>query len=61
MKEIVRSSRRLISGETAGTDRAHDGRLLAGTPGSETFTLRVYGGGQYLRHPQVPGLQLPKP
>jgi hypothetical protein len=34
---------------------------LAGTPRSETFTLRVYGGGQYLRHPQVPGLQLPKP
>ncbi|MGA6219406.1 hypothetical protein ACPESV_03590 [Streptomyces umbrinus] len=33
---------------------------MAGTPGPETFTLRVYGG-QYLRHPQVPGLQLPKP
>jgi hypothetical protein len=34
---------------------------MAGTPGPETFTLRVYGGGQYLRHPQMPGLQLPKP
>ncbi|MGW3308218.1 ATP-grasp peptide maturase system methyltransferase [Streptomyces sp. NPDC001073] len=32
----------------------------AGRPGPETFTLRVYEGGQYVRHPQVPGLPLPR-
>ncbi|WP_116209171.1 ATP-grasp peptide maturase system methyltransferase [Streptomyces olivoreticuli] len=32
----------------------------AGQPGPETFTLRVDGGGQQLRHPQLPGLPLPR-
>lgn len=30
-------------------------------PGPETFTLHVYDGGQHLRHPQLPGLPLPRP
>lgn len=33
----------------------------AGQPGLETFTLHVYDGGQHLRHPQMPGLPLPRP
>ncbi|MBM9624680.1 ATP-grasp peptide maturase system methyltransferase [Streptomyces zhihengii] len=33
----------------------------AGRPGPETFTLQVHDGGQHLRHPQLPGLPLPKP
>ncbi|MCX4458651.1 hypothetical protein OOK58_42850 [Streptomyces sp. NBC_01728] len=32
----------------------------ADRPGPETFTLYVYDGGQHLRHPQVPGLPLPR-
>ncbi|MFI8370949.1 ATP-grasp peptide maturase system methyltransferase [Streptomyces sp. NPDC085466] len=36
---------------------AHD---EAGRPGPETFTLHVYDGGQHLRHPQMPGLPLPR-
>lgn len=30
----------------------------AGRPGPETFTLHVDGGGQYVRHPQMPALML---
>ncbi|MFD5425481.1 ATP-grasp peptide maturase system methyltransferase [Streptomyces sp. NPDC127084] len=33
----------------------------AGQPGPETFTLHVYDSGQHLRHPQMPGLPLPRP
>lgn len=33
----------------------------AGRPGPETFTLHVHDGGQHLRHPQLPGLPLPRP
>jgi hypothetical protein len=33
----------------------------ADAPGPETFTLHVYDGGQHLRHPQMPGLPLPRP
>ncbi|MFD4409192.1 ATP-grasp peptide maturase system methyltransferase [Streptomyces sp. NPDC058476] len=33
----------------------------AGRPRPETFTLHVYDGGQHLRHPQLPGLPLPRP
>ncbi|WP_371097644.1 ATP-grasp peptide maturase system methyltransferase [Streptomyces sanglieri] len=33
----------------------------ADRPGPETFTLHVYDGGQHLRHPQLPGLPLPRP
>ncbi len=33
----------------------------AGRPGPETFTLHVCNGGQHLRHPQLPGLPLPRP
>jgi methyltransferase of ATP-grasp peptide maturase system len=33
----------------------------AGQPGPETFTLHVYDGGQHLRHPNLPGLPLPRP
>lgn len=33
----------------------------AGQPGPEAFTLHVYDGAQHLRHPQMPGLPLPKP
>jgi hypothetical protein len=31
----------------------------AGRPGPETFTLHVWGGGQFLRHPNLHGLALP--
>ncbi|MGW1073531.1 ATP-grasp peptide maturase system methyltransferase [Streptomyces sp. NPDC002537] len=33
----------------------------AGRPGPETFTLHVSEGGQYLRHPRLPVLPLPRP
>ncbi|WP_324797288.1 ATP-grasp peptide maturase system methyltransferase [Streptomyces cyaneofuscatus] len=33
----------------------------AGRPEQETFSLHVYGGGQHLRHPQLPDLALPRP
>ncbi|MFE7268428.1 ATP-grasp peptide maturase system methyltransferase [Streptomyces sp. NPDC057592] len=33
----------------------------ADRPGPETFTLHVDDGGQHLRHPQLPGLPLPRP
>ncbi|BBB00069.1 putative O-methyltransferase [Actinacidiphila reveromycinica] len=33
----------------------------AGRPGPETFTLHAYDGRQHLRHPQMPGLPLPRP
>ncbi|MFG3657283.1 ATP-grasp peptide maturase system methyltransferase [Streptomyces sp. NPDC047706] len=33
----------------------------AGRPNPETFSLHVYNGGQHLRHPQMPGLPLPRP
>ncbi|MFI6689655.1 hypothetical protein [Streptomyces sp. NPDC050485] len=33
----------------------------AGRPKPETFTLHVYDGRQHLRHPQLPGLPLPRP
>ncbi|MFD3469953.1 ATP-grasp peptide maturase system methyltransferase [Streptomyces sp. NPDC058682] len=33
----------------------------AGRPGPESFTLHVYDSGQHLRHPQMPGLPLPRP
>ncbi|MFJ3818142.1 ATP-grasp peptide maturase system methyltransferase [Streptomyces sp. NPDC090056] len=33
----------------------------AGRPGPETFTLHVTGDGQYLCHPQLPDLPLPRP
>jgi methyltransferase of ATP-grasp peptide maturase system len=33
----------------------------AGRPGPETFTLHVYDGGHYLRHPHLSGLPLPRP
>ncbi|MFI6276387.1 ATP-grasp peptide maturase system methyltransferase [Streptomyces sp. NPDC050988] len=36
---------------------AYDG---ADHPGPETFTLHIYDGGQQLRHPQMPGLLLPR-
>jgi len=32
----------------------------AGRPGPETFTLYVDDGGQYLRHPRLPDLRLPR-
>ncbi|MFJ8602633.1 ATP-grasp peptide maturase system methyltransferase [Streptomyces shenzhenensis] len=32
----------------------------ADRPGPETFTLHVYDDGQHLRHPQMPGLPLPR-
>ncbi|MGA6160679.1 ATP-grasp peptide maturase system methyltransferase [Stenotrophomonas sp. NPDC087984] len=32
----------------------------AGAPGPETFSLHIYDGGQHLRHPQMPGLPLPR-
>ncbi|MFC8075167.1 ATP-grasp peptide maturase system methyltransferase [Streptomyces sp. NPDC057307] len=31
----------------------------ADRPGPEPFTLHVYDGGQYVRHPRLPGLRLP--
>ncbi|MFF3159248.1 ATP-grasp peptide maturase system methyltransferase [Streptomyces sp. NPDC057910] len=42
-------------------ERILDAYDAAGRPGPETFTLHVYGGGQHLRHPQLPGLPLPRP
>jgi methyltransferase of ATP-grasp peptide maturase system len=42
-------------------ERVLDAYDTAGRPGPETFTLHVYGGGQHLRHPQMPGLPLPRP
>ncbi|MFD8512817.1 hypothetical protein ACFV27_17290 [Streptomyces antimycoticus] len=33
----------------------------AGRPGPETFRLHVSDNGQHLRHPQMPGLPLPRP
>ncbi|MFJ6252500.1 MULTISPECIES: ATP-grasp peptide maturase system methyltransferase [unclassified Streptomyces] len=33
----------------------------AGRPDPETFTLHVTGGGQYLSHPHLPDLPLPRP
>ncbi|QNP70639.1 SAM-dependent methyltransferase [Streptomyces roseirectus] len=42
-------------------ERVLDAYDTAGRPGPETFTLHVYGGGQHLRHPQMPDLPLPRP
>ncbi|MER6314395.1 ATP-grasp peptide maturase system methyltransferase [Streptomyces sp. NPDC001581] len=42
-------------------ERVLDAYDAAGRPGPETFTLHVYDGGQHLRHPQMPGLPLPRP
>ncbi|WP_055529292.1 ATP-grasp peptide maturase system methyltransferase [Streptomyces graminilatus] len=42
-------------------ERVLDAYDTAGRPGPETFTLHVSGGGQHLRHPQMPGLPLPRP
>ncbi|MET8682461.1 ATP-grasp peptide maturase system methyltransferase [Streptomyces sp. NPDC004647] len=42
-------------------ERVLDAYDTADRPGPETFTLHVYGGGQHLRHPQLPGLPLPCP
>ncbi|MCZ9343981.1 SAM-dependent methyltransferase, partial [Streptomyces sp. TRM76130] len=42
-------------------ERVLDAYDAAGAPGPQTFTLHVYGGGQHLRHPQMPGLPLPRP
>ncbi|MGS2588387.1 hypothetical protein [Streptomyces hebeiensis] len=42
-------------------ERVLDAYDAVGTPGPETFTLHVYDGGQHLRHPQMPGLPLPRP
>ncbi|MFJ6705700.1 MULTISPECIES: ATP-grasp peptide maturase system methyltransferase [unclassified Streptomyces] len=42
-------------------ERVLDAYDAAGAPGPETFTLHVSGGGQHLRHPQIPGLQMPWP
>jgi hypothetical protein len=42
-------------------ERVLDSYDAAGAPGPETFTLHVYDGGQHLRHPQMPGLPLPRP
>ncbi|WP_217170933.1 ATP-grasp peptide maturase system methyltransferase [Streptomyces sp. AC512_CC834] len=42
-------------------ERVLDAYDAAGRPGPETFTLHVYGGGQHLRHPRLPGLPLPRP
>jgi methyltransferase of ATP-grasp peptide maturase system len=41
-------------------ERVLDAHDAAGKPGPETFTLHVYDGGQHLRHPQMPGLPLPR-
>ncbi|MEU3657872.1 ATP-grasp peptide maturase system methyltransferase [Streptomyces sp. NPDC032161] len=43
------------------TERVLDAYDAAGRPGPETFTLHVRDGGQHLRHPQLPGLPLPRP
>ncbi|MGI5405207.1 ATP-grasp peptide maturase system methyltransferase [Streptomyces chartreusis] len=42
-------------------ERVLDAYDAAGAPSPETFTLHVYDGGQHLRHPQMPGLPLPRP
>ena len=42
-------------------ERVLDAYDAAGAPGPEAFVLHVYDGGQYLRHPQMPGLSLPRP
>ncbi|MBD0743169.1 ATP-grasp peptide maturase system methyltransferase [Streptomyces sp. CBMA152] len=42
-------------------ERILDAYDAAGAPGPDTFTLHVYDGGQHLRHPQLPGLPLPRP
>ncbi|MEU4893721.1 ATP-grasp peptide maturase system methyltransferase [Streptomyces sp. NPDC044780] len=42
-------------------ERVLDAYDAAGAPGPETFTLHVHGGGQHLRHPQMPDLPLPRP
>lgn len=42
-------------------ERVLDAYDAAGRPGPETFTLHVYSGGQHLRHPQLPGLPVPRP
>jgi len=42
-------------------ERVLDAYDAAGAPGPETFSLNVYDGGQHLRHPQMPGLPLPRP
>jgi methyltransferase of ATP-grasp peptide maturase system len=42
-------------------ERVLDAYDAAGAPGPETFMLHVYDGGQHLRHPQMPGLPLPRP
>ncbi|MFD4144084.1 ATP-grasp peptide maturase system methyltransferase [Streptomyces sp. NPDC058572] len=42
-------------------ERVLDAYDAAGRPGPETFNLHVYDGGQQLRHPQLPGLPLPRP
>lgn len=41
-------------------ERVLDAYDEADRPGPETFTLHVYDGGQHLRHPQMPGLPLPR-
>ncbi|MEU0806674.1 ATP-grasp peptide maturase system methyltransferase [Streptomyces sp. NPDC005970] len=42
-------------------ERVLDAYDTADRPGPETFTLHVSDGGQRLRHPQMPGLMLPRP
>lgn len=42
-------------------ERLLDAYDAADQPGPETFTLHVYDGGQYLRHPELPSLLLPSP
>ncbi|MDT0545716.1 MULTISPECIES: ATP-grasp peptide maturase system methyltransferase [Streptomyces] len=42
-------------------ERVLDAYDTADRPGPETFTLHVSDGGQRLRHPQMPGLLLPRP
>ncbi|MFD8002975.1 ATP-grasp peptide maturase system methyltransferase [Streptomyces mirabilis] len=42
-------------------ERVLDAYDAADRPGPETFSLHVYGGGQHLRHPQLPGLPLTRP
>jgi methyltransferase of ATP-grasp peptide maturase system len=42
-------------------ERVLDAYDDADRPGPETFSLHVYDGGQHLRHPQLPGLPLPRP
>ncbi|MFF1419230.1 ATP-grasp peptide maturase system methyltransferase [Streptomyces sp. NPDC058280] len=42
-------------------ERVLDAYDEADRPGPQTFTLHVDDGGQHLRHPQMPGLPLPRP